>query len=168
MTTGWIYLQIVVGATMRHTDAGLAIPDFPLAFGHLLTPHWDAKIAVHSPIASAPSSPTFLIVATTAHVFYRNGAAAARAPVDSATGAPCGADPLGAQPCSSGKHYVINSLHVVTSASVLATSLVLTLRAHRSRYMGGVGSRSQRVAARDGGARPIRTSGEADNAGARA
>src|SRR5688572_30338263 len=32
-TTGTIYLQIVVGATMRHLDAGLAIPDFPLAFG---------------------------------------------------------------------------------------------------------------------------------------
>src|SRR5688500_17867514 len=26
VTTGWIYLQIVVGATMRHTGAGLAIP----------------------------------------------------------------------------------------------------------------------------------------------
>ena len=42
-----IYLQIVVGATMRHTDAGLAIPDFPLVFGHLIPPHWDAKIAIH-------------------------------------------------------------------------------------------------------------------------
>ena len=28
-----IYAQILVGATMRHTDAGLAIPDFPLMFG---------------------------------------------------------------------------------------------------------------------------------------
>jgi hypothetical protein len=31
-------------------------------------------------------------------------------------------------------HYVINSLHVVTGASVLVTSLVLTLRAHRSSF----------------------------------
>ena len=38
-----IYLQIVIGATMRHTDAGLAIPDFPLAFGHLMPPQWDAE-----------------------------------------------------------------------------------------------------------------------------
>src|SRR5215212_8025575 len=29
-----IYTQILVGATMRHTGAGLAIPDFPLMFGH--------------------------------------------------------------------------------------------------------------------------------------
>src|SRR3954453_10103119 len=28
-----IYAQILIGATMRHTGAGLAIPDFPLMFG---------------------------------------------------------------------------------------------------------------------------------------
>jgi cytochrome c oxidase assembly protein subunit 15 len=39
ITTALIYLQILVGATMRHTDAGLAIPDFPLAFGQLVPPH---------------------------------------------------------------------------------------------------------------------------------
>ncbi len=32
-TTAFIYLQIIVGATMRHSEAGLAIPDFPLVFG---------------------------------------------------------------------------------------------------------------------------------------
>ncbi len=32
---------------MRHTGAGLAIPDFPLMFGHLVPPYWDAKIAIH-------------------------------------------------------------------------------------------------------------------------
>src|SRR5690606_19192080 len=47
ITTASIYIQIVLGATMRHTDAGLAIPDFPWAFGQLIPPHWDAKIAVH-------------------------------------------------------------------------------------------------------------------------
>src|SRR5204863_6348580 len=34
-TTILIYCQILIGATMRHTGAGLAIPDFPLMFGHL-------------------------------------------------------------------------------------------------------------------------------------
>ena len=32
---------------MRHTGAGLAIPDFPLAFGGLLPPAWTGQIAVH-------------------------------------------------------------------------------------------------------------------------
>src|SRR5580765_4698229 len=46
-TTLVIYLQILVGAVMRHTDAGLAIPDFPWMFGHVVPDHWDARIAVH-------------------------------------------------------------------------------------------------------------------------
>ena len=33
-----IYAQLVVGATMRHYDAGLAIHDLPLAYGNLLPP----------------------------------------------------------------------------------------------------------------------------------
>ena len=36
-----------MGATMRHTDAGLAIPDFPWAFGRLVPPHWSPQIAIH-------------------------------------------------------------------------------------------------------------------------
>lgn len=34
--TAATYLQILLGAVMRHTGAGLAIPDFPLAFGGLV------------------------------------------------------------------------------------------------------------------------------------
>jgi cytochrome c oxidase assembly protein subunit 15 len=33
-----IYLQLIVGATMRHFQAGLAIPDLPMAYGKLLPP----------------------------------------------------------------------------------------------------------------------------------
>jgi cytochrome c oxidase assembly protein subunit 15 len=35
---GAIYLQLIVGACMRHLNAGLAIPDFPLSYGHILPP----------------------------------------------------------------------------------------------------------------------------------
>ena len=41
---------------------------------------------------------------------------------------------LGALTVLSGKQHVINSFHVVTGGSVLITSLVLTLRAHRARF----------------------------------
>ena len=34
-TTGLILCQLVLGATMRHQHAGLAIPDFPLAYGKI-------------------------------------------------------------------------------------------------------------------------------------
>jgi len=33
--TALIFLQLVLGATMRHQHAGLAVPDFPLAYGKL-------------------------------------------------------------------------------------------------------------------------------------
>ncbi len=33
-----IYLQLIVGAVMRHQQAGLAIPDFPLSYGRLVPP----------------------------------------------------------------------------------------------------------------------------------
>src|SRR5262245_4296241 len=39
-TTAMIYCQIVLGAAMRHLGAGPAIPDFPLAFGHVVPPQW--------------------------------------------------------------------------------------------------------------------------------
>jgi cytochrome c oxidase assembly protein subunit 15 len=38
ITVGIIFCQLIIGAIMRHSDAGLAIPDFPLSYGHLLPP----------------------------------------------------------------------------------------------------------------------------------
>lgn len=42
VTTAIILIQLVLGATMRHQHAGLAIPDFPLAYGKLW-PAMDAE-----------------------------------------------------------------------------------------------------------------------------
>jgi heme a synthase len=33
-----VFIQLLIGAIMRHNDAGLAIPDFPLSFGRLFPP----------------------------------------------------------------------------------------------------------------------------------
>jgi heme a synthase len=135
LTTAWIYLQIVVGATMRHTDAGLAIPDFPLAFGHLVPPHWDAKIAIHFAHRVGALVATLLIVATTSHVlFHHRRQRALVRPSVLLLVLLTMQIALGALTILSGKQYIINSLHVVTGASVLVTSLVLTLRARRPRF----------------------------------
>jgi cytochrome c oxidase assembly protein subunit 15 len=47
VTAALTYAQVVLGALMRHTGAGLAIPDVPLAFGRLVPPLLSFEIAVH-------------------------------------------------------------------------------------------------------------------------
>ncbi|MDQ8194251.1 COX15/CtaA family protein [Coraliomargarita sp. SDUM461004] len=43
-----IFLQILVGAIMRHADAGLAIPSFPMASsGSLLPAYWNFDVSIH-------------------------------------------------------------------------------------------------------------------------
>jgi cytochrome c oxidase assembly protein subunit 15 len=132
LTTAWIYVQILIGATMRHTDAGLAIPDFPLAFGHLVPPHWDPRIAVHFAHRVGALVASVLILAAAGHVFYHHrGHGTLVRPAILLVTLLIAQVTLGAFTVLTGKHYIVNSLHVVTGACVLATSLVLTLRSHR-------------------------------------
>ena len=141
-TTAAIYAQIIIGATMRHTDAGLAIPDFPLVFGGLVPPVWNFAIAIHYAHRVGALVVSLLIVATTAHVFYHHGRhAVLRRPSIALLCLLAAQITLGALTVLGGKPYVINSLHVVTGALVLATSLILTLRVHRPRF--GEGNPSQ-------------------------
>lgn len=45
---GLIFIQLIIGAIMRHTGAGLAIPTFPLTpEGGILPPHWNFGIALN-------------------------------------------------------------------------------------------------------------------------
>jgi heme a synthase len=135
VTLAVIYVQIVVGATMRHTDAGLAIPDFPWMFGGLIPDHWDAKIAIHFAHRVGALCVTLMLLATTGHVFahHRRRLELLRPSILLLVLVTIQIT-LGALTILSRKEYVINSLHVVTGAGVLITTLVLTLRAHRARF----------------------------------
>jgi cytochrome c oxidase assembly protein subunit 15 len=134
-TTALVYAQIVVGATMRHTEAGLAIPDFPWAFGRLIPPHWDAKIAVHFAHRCGALLVSSTILATAGHVIHHHWRRRALArPALALVALVCVQVTLGALTVLSRKHYIVNSLHVVTGGLVLITSLVLALRAHRARF----------------------------------
>jgi heme a synthase len=144
VTTGLIYLQIVVGATMRHTGAGLAIPDFPLMFGALIPPHWDPKIAIHFAHRLGAVMVSLAILATTGHVLYHHRSRSElRRPALLLLALLTIQVTLGALTVLSQKEFIINSLHVVTGASVLVTSLMLTLRSHRARFAGAAGSEEQ-------------------------
>ena len=134
-TTALIYTQIIIGATMRHTNSGLAIPDFPWAFGQLVPPEWNAKIAIHYAHRAGALVVSIMILATTLHVFaHERSRRELVGPSVLLLVLLAVQVMLGAFVIWSGKQFVINSLHVMTGASVLATSLVLTLRAHRARF----------------------------------
>jgi cytochrome c oxidase assembly protein subunit 15 len=131
-TTGLIYLQILVGATMRHTGAGLAIPDFPYAFGRLVPPVWSTAIAIHYTHRVGALLVCALALATIGHVLYHHRRRAElRRPSLMLAALLTIQVTLGALTVLSGKQHIINSLHVVTGAMVLGTALVLTLRACR-------------------------------------
>lgn len=47
---GSIYVQLILGALMRHTGSGLIVPDFPLAYGKLLPSLSDEAVAGYNQI----------------------------------------------------------------------------------------------------------------------
>ena len=150
VTTAAVFVQIVLGATMRHTGAGLAIPDFPLAFGRLVPSAWDAKIAVHYAHRAGAGVVSLLILAMAGHVFYHHGRRGELRRHSILLLALLAVQiTLGAFNVWSGLHFVINSLHVVTGGSVLVTALAITLRAHRARFGMDAGSAPRNPAYRD-------------------
>ena len=132
VTTALIYTQILIGATMRHNAAGLAIPDFPWAFGHAIPPVWNARIAVNFAHRAGALVVTLGILATSSHVFYHHrGRRELMMPAVLLLVFVAMQVTLGAFVIWSGRDPVINSLHVVNGAAVLGTSVVLTLRSWR-------------------------------------
>ena len=43
--TVMLFIQLALGASMRHSHTGLSIPDFPTAYGHVFPPLDDASVA---------------------------------------------------------------------------------------------------------------------------
>jgi len=131
-TTALIYVQILLGATMRHTGAGMAIPTFPLAFGHVLPPAWSAAIAIHFAHRVGALVVVASILTTAVHVYRHDRARRELArPAGLLVLLAFVQGTLGAFVVMSGLQPFINTLHVVNGALVLGTSLVLTLRAFR-------------------------------------
>jgi heme a synthase len=134
-TTVAVYCQILLGATMRHTEAGLAIPDFPLAFGHIVPPAWNAAVAIAFAHRVGALVVTVAILAAAGHVWYHHRTRAELVrPASLLVLFVAVQVALGAYVVWSGLQPVINTAHVVNGALVLATSLVLTLRSFRSRF----------------------------------
>jgi heme a synthase len=133
--TTLVYVQILLGATMRHTGAGLAIPDFPLMFGGLVADHWDSKIGIHFSHRAGALVVALSVLALAARIRSRHRSNPAfTTPATVLILLVAVQVALGAFTVLSGRAVSINSLHVVCGALVLATSLVITLRSLRVRF----------------------------------
>jgi len=133
--TALVYSQIIVGAAMRHTGAGLAIPDFPLMFGHVVPDHWSPAIAVHFAHRMGALVVTCAILMAFAYLraHHRTRRELMR-PATLLLALVAVQVTLGAFTVLSQRNPWINSFHVVGGALVLTTSLVLTLRSWRVRF----------------------------------
>ena len=136
LTSLLVFGQILLGATMRHTEAGLAIPDFPLALGGIIPPVWNAGIAVHFAHRVGAVVVFIAVYATAIRVWRRHLHTMELVRPTLVLVLLVGSQAtLGAYVVLSGLHPIINTAHVVTGALVLATSLVLTLRAYRGQIL---------------------------------
>jgi cytochrome c oxidase assembly protein subunit 15 len=132
VTTAAVFVQLILGAVMRHTKSGLAIPDFPLAFGKLIPPFDSAKIAIHFSHRIGALIVTIFVVWTVARILqhYRHQKKLFR-PALLLICALLAQVTLGAFTIWTQKAVIITTAHVATGALILGTSLVLTLRAYR-------------------------------------
>ncbi|HJO37923.1 MAG: COX15/CtaA family protein [Vicinamibacterales bacterium] len=134
LTPALVYVQILIGATMRHTDAGLAIPDFPWAFGRLTPPEWSGPIAIHFAHRVGAIVVTLAIAATAGHILAHHRRSAVTRFAWLLLGLVTVQFTLGALTVLSERHVGINTAHVATGATLLAVSVLLGLVVHRRRF----------------------------------
>jgi cytochrome c oxidase assembly protein subunit 15 len=127
---GLVFVQLLVGAVMRHTKAGLAIPDFPLAFGSLVPPIASFPVGIHF----AHRVTALLVAAAAVFCFaraWRSGRPTLRRISTLLIGLVTLQVALGGWTVLSKKDFRIATAHVVTGALLLGTSLTVALVARR-------------------------------------
>jgi cytochrome c oxidase assembly protein subunit 15 len=130
LAAGAVYLQLLLGALMRHTGAGLAIPDFPFAFGRFWPPFDDTGVVVH--FAHRLGALGVLIVVSNLAVrALRSGDARFRRPAALAVVLTLAQVGLGATAVLTEKAVTPTTTHVATGAALLGVCFFLALRAFR-------------------------------------
>lgn len=129
---GAVYLQLALGAVLRHTGAGLAIPDFPLAFGRVVPPFDSFEVAAHF----AHRVFGVVVLALVGYAALRAGRDRTRG--DVAVPARMAATLallqifLGAAAVLSRLAVAPTTAHVVNAALILAALLIAALRSRRA------------------------------------
>jgi heme a synthase len=125
-----IYLQILIGAVMRHLGAGLAIPDFPSSFGHLIPPFDSVGIDVNFAHRCGALVVSIIVLWTVARIFrHHRERPELSHPALLLIALLVTQITLGALTIWSGRAVLPTTAHVAVGAGVLATSVALTIRA---------------------------------------
>jgi heme a synthase len=130
VVTTVVYVQLAVGAVMRHIGAGLAIPDFPLAFGQLVPPLGSTAVAVHF----LHRVGALAVLAAAVVLRVRARASSDRSLARGATllvGLVLAQIALGGAAVLTVRAVLPTTLHVTLGAAVLGTAWFLLLRAWR-------------------------------------
>lgn len=130
VTTGLVFLQLLAGAVMRHTKAGLAIPDFPLALGRLVPPIGSFAVGIHFAHRVGAVLVTGAVALTLARSVHAGRPGLART-ASILAACVAGQVVLGALTVLSKKDVILTTAHVATGALVLGVSLALAIGSRR-------------------------------------
>ena len=138
LTTVAIYVQILIGAVMRHLGAGLAIPDFPLAFGRLVPPFTSIYVAINFAHRCGALVVAALVVWTVGRVIrtYRGNPILRRSALF-LLALLFVQIILGTLTIWSDRAVLPTTAHVAVGAGVLAASFALTVRVYALRGRAG-------------------------------
>ncbi len=145
LASATVFLQLLLGAIMRHMGAGLAIPDFPLSFGHVFPPLdglplgpeegalvTRSQVLVHFAHRSWSVIVLAVVVWVASQISRRHpGRRAVAGPARLLLGLVIVQVAVGAHVIWTGKAVAVTTVHVATGASILATSVVLCLQTWR-------------------------------------
>jgi cytochrome c oxidase assembly protein subunit 15 len=130
-TTGAVYVQILIGAVMRHLGAGLAIPDFPTSYGHLVPPFYSFAVGVNFAHRCGALIVAVLISWTFVRVMrFYSGERALRNAADLTLILLVLQIILGALTIWTGRAVLPTTAHVTIGAALLASTLTVAIRAY--------------------------------------
>jgi len=128
--TGLVFGQLLLGAVVRHTGSGLAIPDFPLALGRVIPPFDSVGVVIHF-LHRLVALGVLVTVVLLVRACRRSGLTALSRPAWALLLLVVVQIALGAATVLTAKGPVVTTFHVVTGAAVLALTWFLALRARR-------------------------------------
>ena len=76
LVTGLVFIQLIIGALMRHTESGLAIPDFPLSGGYIIPAFNQEMLNTIQSMQFESGLPFVTLSQIIIHYFHRMGALA--------------------------------------------------------------------------------------------